>query len=435
MTQSPPPPNAATAHTSVKTTPLFAVHSFSFINSVGTGVVTSGIYFLTKEAYRFSDTKNYLLGVVLGITYIIGAYGTGKLLKVLLAKYPTLSHRAILAGLMLVMAGLCTLPWLADQTTAIPQDAEWPIWVLVVLYSPLTGILWPLVEAALSYHRSGTQLQRALGAWNVVWSAALVCAYVALAFVVQVHPKFAIMLLGGAHLVGLVPLAYFIPITSQGNAATHSDHLVPAHAPVPPLYRQLLSLFRLLLPVSYLVCTGMTPFLPTLTSKLGLSKSMSIIAATTWVAARVVVFAGLSIYPGWHGSRRMPVIGAVLLLAGFGTVVLSPLLPVGGLFALIAGLAAFGVGMATIYTGAIYYGLEVERDHAEGGSNHEALIGVGYTFGPLVALGAIVARDMKYISVVEPAIFVTVGAVAVGATILAFKRSRKVGLEPAPIRA
>src|SRR4051812_50183323 len=52
---------------------LWPIYVFSFLNSIGTGVVTNGIVFFTKQSYHFSDTQNYLLAVVLGVTYIAGA--------------------------------------------------------------------------------------------------------------------------------------------------------------------------------------------------------------------------------------------------------------------------------------------------------------------------------------------------------------------------
>ena len=89
--------------------PLWAVYLFTFLNSLGTGVVTNGIVFLTKQGYHFSDTMNYLLAVVLGGTYIAGALlaepGAAWLRR------RRVSSRAILTTLMLVMALLgCALP-------------------------------------------------------------------------------------------------------------------------------------------------------------------------------------------------------------------------------------------------------------------------------------------------------------------------------------
>ena len=83
-------------------TPLWGIYAFSFLNSIGTGVGTSGIYFLTTQGYGFSQAQNYLLGIVLGVTYIIGALATAPLLRLLHAR--GISSRGLLVGLMIVMA-------------------------------------------------------------------------------------------------------------------------------------------------------------------------------------------------------------------------------------------------------------------------------------------------------------------------------------------
>jgi len=57
--------------------------------------------------------------------------------------------------------------------------------------------------------------------------------------------------------------------------------------------------------------------------------------------------------------------------------------------AMLGGLAAFGVGMSTIYTAALYYAMEVEKAEVEAGGMHEALIGLGYTGGPACGLAGV----------------------------------------------
>src|SRR5262249_27165046 len=121
-------------------TPIWACQVFSFVNSIGTAVMTNGIYFVTQHGYGFSRGHNYVLGVLLGVTYIIGALGIGPALRWLEVRWRGLSTRAVLIGLMLVMGALCLIPWMAMRAE---ETREWPVWVMILLYSPLTGVLWP----------------------------------------------------------------------------------------------------------------------------------------------------------------------------------------------------------------------------------------------------------------------------------------------------
>jgi hypothetical protein len=57
------------------------------------------------------------------------------------------------------------------------MSGQWPAWVLVAVYSPLTGCVWPITEAYLSGGRRGETLcVGRLAMFNVTWSTALVVA-------------------------------------------------------------------------------------------------------------------------------------------------------------------------------------------------------------------------------------------------------------------
>ena len=55
----------------------------------------------------------------------------------------------------------------------------------------------------------------------------------------------------------------------------------------------------------------------------------------------------------------------------------------------IIGLILFGIGIASVYVGALYYAMEVGAAAVDEGGKHEALIGAGYTIGPLCGLAAV----------------------------------------------
>jgi hypothetical protein len=355
------------------------VLAFSWISSLGTGLVANGIYFLTRAGYAFGDAENYALALAGGATYIAGALGAGPLLK-FASERAGLSTRAVVGVILVAMAALCALPLAVAQRGG--QTGHWPMWVMVCLYQPLTGVLWPVVERYLSGGRSGVGLRSALGRWNVTWSAALVVG-LCLMGRFQSWPREALLGLGLMHLFS-IPL--LVPLGREPG-----EHLEDQHEPHPPVYGQLLAVFRILLPASYIVLTTLSPYLPTITSDLDVPLAWQPAVAATWTMGRVVTFFLLERWHGWQG-RWWPAAAAVLaLLGGFAAAMLSreigPGLP--GQIVLVAGLLAFGVGMSTIYTASLYYAMECERESVDAGSRHEALIGVGYTVGPACGLAAI----------------------------------------------
>jgi hypothetical protein len=392
--------------------PFGSVLAVTFINSLGTGVVTNGIFFLTDSpAYGFSRTRNFLLGVVLGLTYIAAATGAGRVLKALRGRFPALAGRRVLVLLMLGMAVLTTLPqaavWLAGGDG---RPAAWPIWVMVCLYSPLTGVLWPLVESYVSGGRSGARLRSSIGVWNVVWSGAIVVTYWGMSPLIRSYATETILALGAFHLLAI---PFILRLTRDP-----APHLAEHHEPHPPVYEDLLVTFRLLLPMSYVVSSALGPYLPDAMARMGVPPGWRAFLATAWLLPRVMTFFVLQRWQGWHGRWSMAIVGGGLLLAGFGMAVLSPVMASGNVAVavLLAGLFMFGTGMATIYSAALYYAMEVGKADFEAGGTHEALIGFGYTVGPAIGLAASVATERGFLPgrAFEPVVLGTVAIIAIG---------------------
>lgn len=364
-------------------TPLWAVLTVTFINSVGTGVANNGIYFLTKSAYGFKEVENYAFALLLGVTYIAGALGVGPALTRLAAKSERINTRMVLAGVAAAMGASCLLPLVARGLSDSPTGGSWGVWAMIAIYSPVSGALWPITEGYVSGGRSGSHLRAAIGRFNVTWSAALVVCFWAVAPLVKDAPLTVIAGLGVLHAATILLLPAF--------GADPGEHAAERHEPHPPVYHRLLAVHRILLPASYVVLAAFTPYLPTLLSdRLGIAIAWLTPAASVWLLGRAGTFVLFERWHGWHGKWWTPIAGASLLLSGFALAVVAPGVLAGtvALAASLAGLAAFGIGMAVIYTAALYYAMEVGRAEVDAGGVHESLIGVGYTLGPLCGLAA-----------------------------------------------
>ncbi len=363
--------------------PLGAVLAFTFFNSVGGGVVTTGFSFLADSAYGFSPAQNYFLGLLQGIVYVAAALAAGPALHWAIRRVPGLSTRRTLVLIMLLLGAFCTLPWLARGTSG---GGAWALWLLIGGYSALTGVLWPITESYMSGGRSEARLRSATGAFNVVWSSALVVSFWIMGPLKQHHSLELVLGVGILHLACAGLLVAFTP-----NPAAHvHEH----HAPAPESYPRFLGVFRVQLVTSYMVFSALTPFLPVACKSLQISEHLQTPVAATWLASRVVAFALMQRWHGWHGRWATAFVGAVLLLAGFGVAVMSPSIAAAtgrptGVVALVAGLAAFGLGMGAIYFAALYYAMSVGNAQVDAGGKHEAMIGLGYGGGPVFGLLAI----------------------------------------------
>ena len=385
-------------------TSLGKLYAVTFLNSLGTGVVTNGIFFLTKNSFGFTQAQNFILGIVLGVTYIFGAMGAGSAISVLKGVFPSLTARALLFWIQAILGLCCIIPLAAQFFTPAGQTIpQWPIWALILIYSPLTGLLWPMVEHYLSGGRRGQELRSGMGMWNVVWSSAVVLSYWGMSPLVESHAVETILVLGGLHVLAAFMTMGFAVEPAEHVHATPGDSDDPSHDPI--VYSKLLYTLRILLPLCYVVSSTLVPYLPDAFFKLDVPVPWQAFIASAWLVPRVITFYVLQRWHGWHGRWSLPIIGGLLMLGGFCVAVAAPLLPrlfnlstVSATATLVLGLFAFGTGMASIYTGALYYAMEATHEKVEAGGTHEALIGLGYTVGPICGLIPTLAVDQRLIA-------------------------------------
>jgi hypothetical protein len=380
-------------------TPLRAVLGFTFLNSITTGVVTTGIAFLATAAYHFGPGGNYLLSCVSGLTYMVGALAAGPLALALQRRFPLLGPRRLLVSVTVAMAALAALPTVLDGAKAP--------WVLVALYSPLTGLSWPIVEAYLSGGRP--DLERAVVKFNLTWSLSLSLGYWAMGPLLAWAPLAILGCVALLHLASLAIALRFDPVP-----AVHEAEALDPRAQ--RVAREQLPWFRALLPVSYLLFSALTPILPTTFGHLGVAIGWQAPLAATWMLARFLTFGALGAWRGWVGHPLTAWTGGALIAIGFALTALAPQLvpPSSALTLTVLSLAGFGVGMGIVYTAALTYALEAGRSEVDAGGTHEALIGAGYLFGPaagLIAVGC-VRFGVVPAARLEPAMVVLAGGAA-----------------------
>lgn len=363
-----------------RTARLWVVLALTFLGSVGTGAVTNGIFFITSSAMGYGRRENLWLGVVFGATYIAGALLAGPGLRALARRSARVTTRGVMGGVLGTMGVVCMLPLLARETS--PGLIEGAVWAMVLVYSPCTGVLWPIVESYLSGGRSGKALRSAIGRFNIVWSFALVAAFWAMAPLLDTRPFWILAGLGAIHL-GMVGMVFLLPPEPAKHAEGHEPH--------PPVYDALLALFRVLMFAAYLILSAVNPVLPIITDRLSVGVAWQLPVASAWLTARVGIFVLFERWHGWHGKWWTPWAGLASMVLGFALTVFSP--AVGGagvgLWILLAGLGLMGVGVAAIYCGALYYAMAVGSAEVDAGGKHEAVIGLGYTAGPMLGVVAL----------------------------------------------
>lgn len=385
---------------------LWVVQSIAFLSSIGTAVVQHGVYLLLERRFESPAPSLFGLSVLFGLTYIPGALFVGPALVRLEQRWTWLTPRAVLAA-VLVLLGLATLLPLGAR--ALQIDAPWVWWAMVALYSPLTGVLWPVVESYLSGGRRGRRLRAATGQFNVVWAGAMVLTYFVMGPLVEHHQFLLLGLMGAIH-IGTAAIASALP-------AAPPNHVPDDAQPHPASYTDLLHVFRWLLPTSYLVQATLIVYLPIAVRSLNLSATEGALLIGVWHFARVGTFIALERWHGWHGRWSTPIVGAALLVLGFLAALGAPWFFSGsrGVWMLALALTPFGAGMGIVYAAAIYYALEVGHAEVGAGGTHESLIGLGMTLGPALGLAVAIAADRGLVprGTLEPLLALVVAGIAV----------------------
>ncbi len=354
--------------------------------SIAGGIVSHGVYFLARQAYGFTDRQNLLLAVAVFLPYVPAALLAGPVGRRLGYRRAILALNALSALVGIVLA---TTP------------PAWALWLLAPLYNGAAGMFWPLVEGYVAGGRQGRDLHRTIGAFNLTWSAALAPAmWIVGALGDSLLETFGV----------LVALHVAVGLAALRLAPAPPGHVEEHRAPAPPSYAGMLRACRVLLPLSYMVLDALAPLLPTVWSRAGVNAAAGAALSSTWMIARFFAFLGLFFWSGWRGRGTFLVAGTAALLAGFALVLGLP-----SLGAALIGLAVFGVGQGALYYAALYYAMAAEGDAVESGGTHEAVIGVGYLAGPLLALAG---------TAVGVAPVHVVGATATAGALWAWRRAR-----------
>jgi len=407
--------------------PLKLVLLITFLGSMGTAVITSGIAFLTDQGLGYSATQNLVFALVLGGVYIPAALMSGPLLRWGAGRANWLNTRGSLIGIMLVTAGVAQGPMIVNQINS--DSTELAVWIMGIVYMVAAGLQWPIVEAYLSGGRRSGQLRGAIGKFNIVWSSAMVLSYWLMAPMIEDRPFVIISLLGMIHLLiaGLVWGLPSEPVKHAPMSDAGCPH--PSCELHPPVYVPLLMVFRMMLIASYVILSVMIPLMPSIEEGLGLDEFWWTPIASTWLIVRVIFFVLFERWHGWHGHWWTPWLGMSAMMVGFAMTIIAPLIGtlIGvqlfgidygqvevntvGTVVLVAGLSLTGIGIAAIYYGALYYAMAVGGSDVDSGGKHEAFIGVGYTVGPLCGLigGFIYAGGLGVIGVTSIVVLSMVG--------------------------
>ncbi len=344
--------------------PLAAVLAVTFLGSVSGGAFWSGIFFVTARHYQFSPTRNLLLAAAMGVVYALAAGSAGRLLRALERR---VMARTVVAASLAVEGLVSIAPLTAPASEAV-------LWATALAGAAASATLWPVVESYLTAGRHGAEMRRAIGHFNVTWTAAMAVPLLVMPIVARAHELLTLAIpavANGAALVAVLRL----PL----RPAPHDPE--EAHVALGPEYVWLKRCASWLLPLSYVLSSTIAPVLPHRLTAVGVPGAAQSLVASIWMGTRFGTLAVMARLRIWHGRWGTLALGAGTMVLGLAGVLLG-----GSLGTIAAGLGLFGTGMGIVYYAALYYSMAVGHGAVDAGGSFELLIGLGYVVGPLVGL-------------------------------------------------
>ena len=342
----------------------------TFLATAAEVVTTRAVYYFVTDRFHFDDSQN--LGLALGFS-TFGSLGALFSHRIALA----LGHRNTLfasIGLNLICDLLIVLH---------PAPAT------VVIGTLIKGgcilVMWPVVEAYVTAGLNPRQTAKALGGFNIAWTAAIPIMLAVSGALID-HTKMGVFLVPMA--IQLVVLYLFSTLEKD------PEHLPDDHPSALPEshethYANMLRSARFTMLSMGATMAFINPLLPEPLKLLGYSATQATAIAAVTDVARVVAIIAMIMLPAWHGRRSFLVCTILAIPTGLFFVLTG-----GSVTTLLIGEVIFGVAAGGAYYAGIYYAMVVKRS-AEGGAVHELLGQVGSLMGP--GAGLVGDQLVKYV--------------------------------------
>ncbi len=321
-------------------------------------------YFYTRNVFAFDQVANLWIAVGYGLVYVCGAMLSHRLAL-------RFKERRVLQAMMI---------GLAVASAAMGLCIRWPFATITafILSSFFIGGTWPVVESFISAGRSPAETRRAVGRFNLTWSASFPFPIAAAGQLLNAWPE-GLFFIPAAIALAMLPIIHPLPMHPTHLPADDPDR--PAPDELARLQRQLRSA-RWLMLLSYALIFVLVPIFPEiLQNRLGLDVRVATPLASSVDVARFVAFLLLHLWGGWHGRRRWLVAAATLMPVGFFMTLLDANVPT-----VLIGAFLFGLTHGVAYYASLNYAMVVENASVEAGGHHEGLIGLSFALGPGMAL-------------------------------------------------
>jgi predicted MFS family arabinose efflux permease len=351
------------------------------LNTIATCYFATYLFFYLRDRFGFDDRQNLWVSALYGFIYIFSAWQCGKFAQ----------RRGFLTSLKFGFGGLAIVMTAGALVQSVPA-----MLCVVAGYSIVLLFTWPALEALVSENEPPAGVQHMVGVYNTTWAAAAAFAYFTGGKLYDWSHVGGVFWVPAAIFLGeLIFLIYLVRQASTVVPA-RTEPIIPAPPhPEAAAFRQsvdprtFLRMAWLANPFAYVAINTLIAVLPGLTHKFALSDTQSGLFASAWSFGRLIAFASLWQWNGWHYRFRWLLLAFAMLVASFAVILISL-----KLWIVILAQLFFGLAAGLIYYSSLFYSMDVGDTKGEHGGLHEAAIGAGMFAGPIVgALSLQFLRD------------------------------------------
>src|SRR5262245_24184303 len=366
------------------------------LNTIATCYFSTYIFFFLRDHFGFDNRENLWASALYGFVYIFSAWQCGKFAQ-RRGYLTSLKVGFIGLGLVMVAGGL------VHSTVGML--------CVIAGYSVVLLFTWPALEALVSENENQSGVQQMVGVYNVTWAAAAAFAYFSGGRIYDWSNRGAVFWLPAIMFLGQLIFLVYVMRKAPHAVAMAIPQAQPRPAqPQPAAYQQAISpktflkMAWLANPFAYVAVNTLIAVMPSLAHKFSLSATQAGLLASVWCTGRLVAFAVLWKWSGWHYRFRWLLTSFIVLTGTFAAILLAP-----QLWVVVVAQVFFGFAVGLIYYSSLFYSMDVgETAKGEHGGLHEAAIGVGMFAGPAVG-----AASLQFMSNYQSA-----GALAVNALLV-----------------
>ena len=339
------------------------------LNSFGTVLYFTYLYFLLHARFGFRDTQNLAVAALLGLVYAVAAWQGGKFGQ----------RHGNFAALKLGFGLMAVSYLIASQL----QSASGQI-ISAAAVSLGMCFTWPVLEALITEGETPEHIPHAVGIYNITWAWTNAGALFIGGTIIEKFGYASIYWLPFGIVLLQLALTFRLEKIILPAVEKTAVPLPNAYRPSPVRAKNFQQLAWLANPFAYIAINTLIAALPGVAAKFQLTPMFAGFACSLWGFARLATFVVLWRWDGWHYRFRWLTTAFVLLNISFTLILVAPGLPV-----VLMAQVFFGAAIGLIYYSSLFYSMDASDTKSEHGGIHEAAIGIGNCLGPAAGATAL----------------------------------------------